>query len=30
MRAKCPNAGHLFMADTTFADCPDPEVVGLK
>jgi sugar lactone lactonase YvrE len=29
MRAKCPNAGRLFVADTRLADCPDPEVVGL-
>jgi sugar lactone lactonase YvrE len=27
MRAKCPNAGALFIADTQFADCPPPEVV---
>jgi sugar lactone lactonase YvrE len=29
MRAKCPNAGCLFIADTQFADCPEPEVVRL-
>jgi sugar lactone lactonase YvrE len=29
MRAKCPNAGCLFIADTQFADCPQPEVVQL-
>jgi sugar lactone lactonase YvrE len=29
MRAKCPNAGCLFIADTQFADCPAPEVVRL-
>jgi sugar lactone lactonase YvrE len=28
MRAKCPNAGCLFLADTTLADCPPPELVG--
>ncbi|AMV26552.1 SMP-30/Gluconolaconase/LRE-like region [Gemmata sp. SH-PL17] len=30
MRAKCPNAGCLFIADTQFADCPAPEVVQLS
>ena len=30
MRAKCPNAGCLFIADTRFADCPPPEVVRLS
>ncbi len=29
MRAKSPNAGCLFIADTQFADCPVPEVVRL-
>jgi sugar lactone lactonase YvrE len=29
MRAKCPNAGCLFIADTQLADCPPPEVVRL-
>ncbi len=29
MRAKCPTAGCLFIADTQFADCPPPEVVRL-
>ena len=29
MRAKCPNAGCLFIADTQFATCPEPEVVRL-
>lgn len=29
MRAKCPNAGSLFIADTQFADCPAQEVVHL-
>jgi sugar lactone lactonase YvrE len=29
MRARCPNAGCLFIADTQFADCPAPEVVRL-
>jgi sugar lactone lactonase YvrE len=27
MRAKCPNAGCLFIADTQLQDCPAPEVV---
>jgi sugar lactone lactonase YvrE len=29
MRAKCPNAGCLFIADTDLASCPPPEVVRL-
>ena len=29
MRARCPNAGCLFIADTQFADCPASEVVRL-
>jgi sugar lactone lactonase YvrE len=29
MRAKCPNAGCLFIADTRLAMCPEPEVVRL-
>ena len=29
MRAKCPNAGFLFIADTQFASLPEPEVVRL-
>jgi sugar lactone lactonase YvrE len=29
MRAKCPSAGCLFIADTQLADCPAPEVVRL-
>jgi sugar lactone lactonase YvrE len=29
MRAKCPNAGCLFIADTQLATCPEPEVVRL-
>jgi sugar lactone lactonase YvrE len=29
MRAKCANAGCLFIADTQLADCPPPEVVRL-
>jgi sugar lactone lactonase YvrE len=28
-RAKCPNAGRLFVADTQLADCPAPGVVRL-
>jgi sugar lactone lactonase YvrE len=28
-RAKCPNAGRLFTADTRFATCPEPELVRL-
>jgi sugar lactone lactonase YvrE len=27
MRAQCPNAGCLFIAETQLADCPAPEVV---
>jgi sugar lactone lactonase YvrE len=30
MRAKCCNAGCLFIADTQLAECPAPEVVGLS
>lgn len=26
-RAKCPNAGCIFVADTTLKDCPAPELV---
>jgi sugar lactone lactonase YvrE len=29
MRAKCPNAGCLFIADTQLATCPEPELVRL-
>jgi sugar lactone lactonase YvrE len=29
MRAKCPNAGCLFIADTQLKDCPSPEAVQL-
>jgi len=29
MRAKCPNAGCLFIADTQFESCPEPELVRL-
>jgi len=29
MRAKCPNAGCLFIADTSLTVCPVPEVVRL-
>ncbi|MBN9122891.1 MAG: SMP-30/gluconolactonase/LRE family protein [Planctomycetes bacterium] len=29
MRAKCPNAGSLFIANTQLGDCPAPEVVRL-
>jgi len=29
MRAKCPNAGCLFIADTQLESCPHPEVVQL-
>jgi sugar lactone lactonase YvrE len=29
MRARCPAAGCLFIADTQLADCPTPEVVRL-
>ena len=29
MRAKCPNGGCLFIADTTLATCPEPELVRL-
>jgi sugar lactone lactonase YvrE len=29
MRAKCPTAGCVFVADTQLADCPAPEVVRL-
>jgi sugar lactone lactonase YvrE len=28
-RAKCPQAGCVFVADTQFVDCPAPEVVRL-
>jgi sugar lactone lactonase YvrE len=30
MRAKCPNAGCLFIADTQLASCPEPELVRLS
>ena len=30
MRAKCPNAGCLFIADTSLSSCPEPEVVRLE
>ena len=30
MRAKCPNAGCLFIAETQFATCPEPELVRLS
>ncbi len=30
MRAKCPNAGRLFIADTQLTDCPTPGVVRLR
>jgi sugar lactone lactonase YvrE len=29
MRAKCPNAGCLFIADTQLESCPEPELVRL-
>ena len=29
MRAKCPNAGCLFIADTQLTSVPAPEVVRL-
>ncbi|MBA4186594.1 MAG: hypothetical protein C0467_01110 [Planctomycetaceae bacterium] len=29
MRARCPNAGCLFIADTQFESCPEPEMVCL-
>lgn len=29
MRAKCPDAGCLFIAETQLADCPPPEVLRL-
>jgi sugar lactone lactonase YvrE len=29
-RARCPDAGNLFIADTGFASCPVPEVVRLS
>jgi sugar lactone lactonase YvrE len=29
MRARCPNAGCLFIADTQLATCPEPELVRL-
>lgn len=29
MRARCPNAGCLFIADTTLPGCPEPELVRL-
>jgi sugar lactone lactonase YvrE len=29
MRAKCPGAGSVFVADTRLADCPAPELVRL-
>ena len=29
MRAKCPSAGCVFIADTQFTTCPAPEVVRL-
>jgi sugar lactone lactonase YvrE len=29
LRARCPNAGCLFIADTQFESCPEPEVVRL-
>jgi sugar lactone lactonase YvrE len=28
-REKCPNAGHLFIADTNLAACPPAEVIHL-
>jgi sugar lactone lactonase YvrE len=30
MREKCPNAGCLFIADTSLSSCPEPEVVRLE
>jgi sugar lactone lactonase YvrE len=30
MRARCPNAGCLFIADTQFATSPEPELVQLQ
>jgi sugar lactone lactonase YvrE len=30
MRAKCPSAGCLFIADTHLETCPEPEVVRLE
>jgi sugar lactone lactonase YvrE len=30
MRAKSPNAGCLFIAETQFTDCPGPEIVQLR
>ena len=30
MRAKCSNAGRLFIADTQLATCPNPELVRLR
>jgi sugar lactone lactonase YvrE len=29
MRARCPNAGCLFIADTQLSTCPEPEVVRI-
>jgi sugar lactone lactonase YvrE len=29
MRARCPNAGCLFISDTRLETCPEPEVVRL-
>jgi sugar lactone lactonase YvrE len=29
MRARCPNAGCLFIADTQLATCPEPELVQI-
>jgi sugar lactone lactonase YvrE len=29
MRARCPNAGCLFIADTQFDSCPEPEFVRM-
>jgi len=30
MRARCPNAGCLFIADTQLETCPEPELVRLS
>ena len=30
MRAKCPNAGCIFVADTQFKECPAPEAVRVS
>ena len=29
MKATCPEAGNLFIADTSLTDCPVPELVRL-